>query len=109
MLKNGAGPLNPQPSLEGNFETEYINEVVKVNTTHIAQSSYETAPLITLRELLPEGTAVDEPQDLESMQLNQVFRAKSIEFVVMVKPLHKDGTPPAMEWEVPDSNLLNLS
>ena len=31
VLKKGDGPLNPQPSLEGNVETEFFNEVVKVS------------------------------------------------------------------------------
>ena len=106
VLKNGGGPLNPQPSLEGHVETEYINEVVKVNPTPIATTTYATAPLLTLRELLPAGAVEDAPQDLESTQLDQVFRAKTIEFVVMIKPLPKDGQPAAVEWEFPDSKLF---
>ena len=102
VLKKGGGPIDPQPSLDGNVTTEYINEVVKVDKTPIVKPTYESAPLVTLRELLPEGVIEDAPQDLEAAQLDQVFRAESIEFVVMVKPLPKDGIPSDAEWEFPE-------
>ena len=69
-------------------------------------SSYAAAPLVSLRELLPVGVIDDEPQDLEGENLNQVFRAETIEFVVMMKPLPKDGVPPAVEWEFPEGELF---
>ena len=102
VLKQGGGPVDPQPSLEGTVRTEYINEVVKVDPTPIAKPSYAEAPLVTLRDLLPEGVIEDAPQDLEGAQLDQVFRAESIEFVIMIKPLPKEGTPIVEEWDFPD-------
>ena len=109
VLKKGGGPLNPQPSLEGYVETEYINEVVKVDMAPKVTSSYAAAPLVTLRELLPVGVIDDEPQDLEGANLDQVFRAETMEFIVMIKPLPKDGIPPAVEWEFPKGGLFETS
>lgn len=106
-LKKGGGPVDPQPSLEGSVTTEYINEVVKVDQTPVAKPTYAEAPLLTLRELLPEGVIDDAPQNLEAAQLDQVFRAESIEFVVMVKPLPKDGVPCEEEWEFPEPTMFN--
>ena len=106
VLKKGGGPLNPQPSLEGNVETEFFNEVVKVCDKPVAKSSYAAAPLITLRELMPEGVVEDAPQDFESIPLDQKFRAELIEFVVMIKPLPKPGVDPDISWEMPEANFF---
>ena len=36
--------------------------------------------------------------------LDQVFRTEAIDFVIMIKPLPKEGEKPALEWEFPDSD-----
>ena len=56
VLKKGGGPINPLPSLEGNVETEFFNEVVKVSDKPVAKPSYAAAPLLTLRPIsCPKG------------------------------------------------------
>ena len=107
VLKKGGGPLNPQPSLEGNVETEFFHEVVKVSDKPVAKTSYAAAPLITFRQLMPAGVVEDAPQDFESIPLDQKFRAETIEFVVMTKPLPKPGTDPESSWEVPDGTFFD--
>ena len=106
VLKKGGGPINPQPSLEGNVETEFFNEVVKVSDKPIAKTSYATAPLVTLRQLMPAGVVEDGPQDFESIPLDQTFRAGSLVFIVMIKPLPKPGNDPNVSWEMPDSKFF---
>ena len=93
VLKKGGGSVDPQPSLDRNVTTEYIDEVVKVDKTPIVKPTYKSAPLVTLRELLPKGVIEDAPQDLEAAQLDQVFRA---EFIVMINLL---PVPSDAEWE----------
>lgn len=53
VLKKGGGLIYPQPSLKGNLETKFFNEVVKALDKPVAKPSYASAPLITLRELMP--------------------------------------------------------
>ena len=107
VLKKGGGPVNPLPSLEGNVETEFFNELVKVCEKPVAKTSYAAAPLITLRQLMPEGVIEDGPQDFESVPLDQEFRAEFIEFVVMIKPLPKQGSDPENTRELPDGKFFD--
>ena len=56
---------------------------------------------------MPVGVVEDAPQDFESMPLDQKFRAECIEFVVMTKPLPRDGANDDNEWEVPEASFFD--
>ena len=108
VLQKGGGPINLLPSLEGNIETEFFNKVVKVSDKPVAKPSYAAAPLLTLKQLMPEGIVEDGLQDFESIPLDQTFRAECIEFVVMIKPLPKPGSNPDISWELPDGTFFDM-
>ena len=63
--------------------------------------------MITFRQLMPTGVIEEAPQDFESIPLDQKFRAETIEFVVMTKPLPKSESDLESSWEVPDGNFFD--
>ena len=70
------------------------------------QTSYEDAPVLTLRELMPGATGGDE----EEKDLDQSFRSNRIEFMVVQRnltPPEKEADsvlldPADVDWSIPD-------
>ena len=64
--------------------------------------TYNHAPQVTLRELMPENSVAPQPSD----RLDSTFRAERLEFIVMCRPLTAT-TPEELEWDIPETDLYD--
>ena len=108
LIKQGGTAVAALP-VNKKLETEMFNEVVEVNQTPVATTSYAEAPLITLRQLMPAGIETENVgENPDSMPLDRTFRSEYIEFVVMIKKLdiNKKTDPATIPWDMPEAEFF---
>ena len=110
LLQKKTGSADPVALAEGNVETEMYHEMVEPSTTPVALPSYEKAPVVTLRQLMPKGISTEQdPDDQDNMPLDKEFKSELIEFVVMIKKLEICETPDysKIEWDLPEAEFFD--
>ena len=95
---------------EGKIKTEMYHEMVEPSATPVALPSYVHAPVVTLRQLMPEGIDTEQDADKQSsMPLDQELKSELIQFVVMVKKLDISETVDysQVEWDLPEAEFFD--
>ena len=97
----------PTPGANPNEDTDFhvipIGEKVAEQGPAAPKVTYNFAPKVTLRELMPENS-VGSTQEAD--RLDQTFRAERLKFILMYWKLTAT-TPTELEWDIPDSDLYD--
>ena len=96
------------PDEDQNVETIPINEAVNEPTNVAGALPYNQAPLMNLRNLMPQGYQNEQSTKgttASTSKLDASFRADKIEFVLMYRPKNP-ARPDDNDWEVPEKNNL---